>query len=478
MSGKFNSDTIAPIAFAGKKFSVKHPDAVIRQRIEEYVLEHGGILSVRTPDYLVGENGLTPVQFWIGAGEYDRLQKNERLEEALIFLSSDTPFSERERENVLGYIRENREEIIGSILGENLADALGGYLARYHEVLPEDYTHILQSGQYQDQILLDLTDELIERTAKAQKHELKAWLLEYKKNTFPESFVDSSRQDRLDKELGFLEQNEYDWLKRFSFTYEDDGVHIDRYKGEDPFVLIPEEIAGKPVTSVAVRNFYGCGENWQFSWQRPAHLIPAVNRAKLANANVCGIVEFGLYPVDKSGNTAPIEWQVLKKEGSRILVITKMCIDKSAYHGDMVPIDWETCDLRRWLNGPFYQLAFTPEEQSLIPAMTLCNAPNPKYKTRCGADTEDRIFALSLQEAEELFPSDEARLGYTTLYAQSRGYYFGGKINCWWLRGAGASPELAALVGNSGSLGTYGYRADNSEYAIRPAMWIDFGGSV
>ena len=88
----------------------------------------------------------------------------------------------------------------------------------------------------------------------------------------------------------------------------------------------------------------------------------------------------------------------------------------------------------------------------------------------------DRVFALSLEEAGELFENDQARLGYTTLYAQSRGYYFGGSINCWWLRDLGASPSLAALVGNSGSLGTYGYRADNSEYAIRPAMWIDFGG--
>ena len=112
----------------------------------------------------------------------------------------------------------------------------------------------------------------------------------------------------------------------------------------------------------------------------------------------------------------------------------------------------------------------------MIPAVRLHDEPNPKYKTGGGRETEDRIFALSLGEAAELFESDEARKGYTTLYAQSRGYYFGGKINCWWLRGAGADRELAALVGNSGSLGTYGYRPDNGEYAIRPALWIDFGG--
>lgn len=468
---------IDPFVFEGKTFSVACTDAVVRGRIENYITEHGGILSHQSPDYLVGEIGLTPVQFWIGIGEYDRLQRSERLEEALIFLSSDTPFPDRERENVLWYIRENREEIIGSILKENLTDALRGYLAHYHEVLPGDYA-VLETDAYREQILLDLTDELIGCTDGAGKHELKAWLLEYRKQTFPDSFVENMEQDKLDKELGFAEQNEYDWLKLFSFTYEADGVHIDRYKGDDPFVLIPETIDGKPVTSVAIRNFYGCDESWQFAWQRPEHLMPAIDREKLSAARVGDTIEFGLYPLDKAANTAPIEWTVLKKEGKRLLVITKMIIDKSAYHNDPSGSDWEHCDLRRWLNGPFYQLAFTRDEQAMIPAVTLVNEPNPKYKTAGGRDTEDRVFALSLREAAELFPNDEARLGYTTLYAQSRGYYFGGKINCWWLRTAGASPELAALVGNSGSLGTYGYRPDNAEYAIRPAMWIDFGGEA
>lgn len=468
---------IDPFVFEGQTFSVRCADAVVRQRIENFITDNGGTLDHREPDFLVGENGLSPVQFWVGAGEYDRLQRNERLEEALIFLSSETPFSTRERENVLWYIRENREEIVSRILEENLTDALEGYLAHYHEALPGDYT-ILQPGQYRDQILLDLTDELIGKASAARKHELKAWLLDYKKRTFPDSFVDAVEQDKLDKELGFTEQNEYDWLKLFSFTYEDDGVHIDRYKGDDPFVLIPDEIAGKPVTSVAVRSFYGCDGRWQFAWQRPARLVPSIDRSSLAAAQPGGTIRFGLYPVDKAGNTAPIEWTVLKKEDSRILVITKYCIDKSAYHSDFEPTSWESCHLRRWLNGPFRQLAFTPGEQAMIPAVHLPNEPNPKYKTGGGRETEDWIFALSLREAGELFESDEARLGFTTLYAQSRGYYFGGKINCWWLRCLGADASLAALVGNSGSLGTYGYRPDNGEYAIRPAMWIDFGGSV
>ena len=460
--------------FPRQSFFVACRDAVVGQRIAAYIEEHGGSLKPNA-DFSIGENGLTPVQFWIGAGEYDRLQRSERMEETLIFLSSDTPFSATERENVLWYIRENRDAVLERILEENLLDALSGFLNHYAETLPGDYA-MLRQNTYQDQILLDLTEELIRRTDRAGKYELKAWLLEYRKNTFTDAFVEDVEQEKLDKELGLLDQTEYDWLKIFSFTYEEDGVHIDRYKGEEPFVFIPDAIEGKPVTSVAIRNFYGCPDGWRFAWQRPAHLNTAADREILKNAQVGEMIQFGLYPLDKSGNTAPIRWRVLKKEGSRLLVITEKIIDKGAYHSDAEAIDWENCHLRRWLNGPFLSLAFTPQEQAMIPEVENPNEPNPKYHVGGGKPTLDRVFALFLKEAAELFPDDPARLGYTTLYAQSRGYYFGGQINCWWLRGSGADRELAALVGNSGSLGTYGYRPDNGEYAVRPAMWIDFGG--
>ncbi|MBQ8237164.1 MAG: hypothetical protein IJZ39_03325 [Oscillospiraceae bacterium] len=472
------SMTVPAIVCAGKTFCVLWPDAVIRQRVESFVLERGGILDERSPDYLVGDSGMTPVQFWIGAGEFDRIQKHERLEEALVFLSADAPFSDRERENMLWYIRENREEIIGKILEENLIDTLRGYLGCYHQALPQDYTKILEEGQYRDQILLDLVDELIERTDRQQKHELKAWLLEYKKNTFPESFVESNEQDRLDKELGFLEQNEYDWLKLFSFVYEEEGVHILDYKGAEPMVFVPPQIGGRPVTSIAARSFFARDEVQGFYWQRPAQLEPAIDRTALAAAQAGDTIAFGLYPENKSADSAPLQWQVLKKEGTRLLVISKYCIDKIPYHREQSAIDWAHCDLRKWFNGAFFHLTFTPEEQAMIPAVTIPAGVNPKYKTPAGRDTTDRVFALTLEEAGELFDFNESRIGYTTLYAQSRGYYFGGQINCWWLRGPGVSPEFAALVGNSGSLGTYGYRVDENEYAVRPAMWIDFGGNV
>jgi hypothetical protein len=36
------------------------------------------------------------------------------------------------------------------------------------------------------------------------------------------------------------------------------------------------------------------------------------------------------------------------------------------YHRDFVPITWRDCDLRNWLNGTFYDNAFTLEKKDRI----------------------------------------------------------------------------------------------------------------
>lgn len=290
--------------------------------------------------------------------------------------------------------------------------------------------------------------------------------------------MEQTRQAEMEKEMGFRERNEYDWLKLFRFTNDENGIHISGYTGSDDLVFVPDEIAGKPVTSIHIRNFFADKRNLQFYWQRPAELESPVDMDALRQAQVGDTIRFGRYPQTKAAEMLPIEWKVLKKEGSRLLVISCLCLDKAPYHWDQETIDWENCHLRKWFNGPFYQLAFTPEEQAMIPEVTLEPPHNEKYRTAYACPTQDRIFALSSAEAAELFACDADRIGYTTFYHQVQGYYFGGRFNCWWLRTPGVDMEFVTLIGNSGSIGTYGYRVDNNEYAARPAMWIETGGQL
>ena len=475
---------LEPIEFAGRRFHVPCADVVIRNRVTDYILEKGGCLSVQEPDYVIrgleelpSGTGiqLTYIQFWLAAGEADRIQMHEWVEGSLAWLGADSAIDPVCEEKVVWYIRDNREKLLGAMVERGATDPIGGYLSRCSRLLPERFARITQDGDYGDQILLDLIDELIEQASQLEKHEVKAWLLEYKRSHLTGSFVEETRQADMEKEMGFQERSEYDWMKLFDYTTEGDGVRIHSYKGTDDLVFVPAEIGGKPVVSVHVRNFYADDRNLQFYWEQQA---PGVDFAALRQAEVGDTVLFGRYPQTKASQLLPIEWQVLKKEDSRLLVISTRCLDKAAYHRDVEHTDWEHCHLRAWLNGPFYQLAFTPEEQSMIPEITISNAPNEKYGTPGGRDTMDHVFVLSGPEAAALFPGDSARVGYTTDYHQVQGYYFGGKINCWWLRTPGVEPDYVMLIGNSGSVGTYGYRLDNNEYAVRPAMWIETGGGV
>lgn len=479
---------LEPIVFSGKGFRVTCADPVIRIRVEDYITEKGGLLTGAAPDYLIYTPTevypeeetravrLTPIQFWMAAGEVDRLQKHEWVEASLAFLGSGSAFSAANEQKILWYIRDNRDAIISGMLRAGVTESIEGYLTRRREVLPDAFAGIVESGDFEGQILLDLIDELIEKASAMEKHEVTAWLLEYKKNNLSGEFVEETQQADMEKELGFRDRNEYDWLKLFSFTSDEYGVHISDYKGTDDLVFIPDEIAGKIVTSIHIRNFYADRRNLQFYWQRPAELDSPVDPAALQRSEVGDTILFGRYPQTKTAEMEPIEWKVLKKEGSRLLVVSSLCLDKAPYHLDYVKTDWETCDLRKWFNGPFYQLSFTPEEQAMIPEVHVVTAANEKYGTSGGRDTLDHVFALSSAEANELFPSDASRIGRTTDYHQVQGYYFGGKFNCWWLRTPGVDHEFVTLIGNSGSIGTYGYRVDNNEYAVRPAMWIEIGG--
>lgn len=479
-----------PVVFAGKGFAVTCPDVVIRIRVQDYITGRGGILTQTDPDYVIYTPGqaqltqglaavyLTPVQFWMAARELDRIQRHEWVEASLAFLGSDSPFEEAQEEKILWYIRDNREKIVTEMVKENVTEAVEGYLKRRREVLPDAFARVTQSGDFEDQILLDLIDELIGKASSHEKHETKAWLLEYKRTHLSGEFVEKIQQADMEKEMGFRERNEYDWLKLFSFTNDENGIHISGYTGSDDLVFIPDEIAGKPVTGIHIRNFFTDKRDLQFYWQRPAELESPVDMEALQKAQVGDIIRFGRYPQTKTAEMLPIEWKVLKKEESRLLVISCLCLDKAPYHWDQEAVDWENCHLRRWFNGPFYQLAFTPEEQAMVPEVTLPPVPNEKYRTVYARETRDHVFALSSREAQELFPSDESRIGYTTAYHQVQGYYFGGKFNCWWLRTPGVEHEFVTLVGNSGSIGTYGYRVDNNEYAARPAMWIETGGAL
>lgn len=186
-------------------------------------------------------------------------------------------------------------------------------------------------------------------------------------------------------------------------------------------------------------------------------------------------IAFGRYPQASKNESALIEWLVLKNDGSRALLISKYALDCQQYNNTSHKyVSWGTCTLRRWLNGSFINSAFSAEEQKQILSTTVTVDRSP-YRTNPGNDTKDRVFLLSIAEAQKYFGSASARQCQGTAYCFAQGAYKVGDGYClWWLRSPGSS-GCTAYVYNDGSINDWGHDVDNGTIAVRPALWIDLG---
>lgn len=223
------------------------------------------------------------------------------------------------------------------------------------------------------------------------------------------------------------------------------------------------------------------------SYRDSAEKLKSAKQEQIKNAKVGDIVYFGTYEQDNdtSNGKENIEWRVLAKENSRVLVISDKALDCQPYNSSYTEeVTWENCSLRKWLNGTFLNKAFSTEEQAQIQNTTVSADNNPQYSTNPGNATTDKVFLLSINEVEKYFNSDEARKCAPTAYAKAQGASTSdtcktpsGAATCWWwLRSPGDDQSSAAYVyfgGDVFELGNYVYSVLT---AVRPAMWITIDG--
>ena len=196
----------------------------------------------------------------------------------------------------------------------------------------------------------------------------------------------------------------------------------------------------------------------------------------MSKAKVGDYITFGFYEQDNNTSNVKkaIEWLVLARENNRLLVISRYALDCKRFNESRTNVTWETCTLRKWLNNDFLNAAFSSAEQAMIPTMTVAAHKNPNCSTEPGNDTQDKIFLLSITEAEKYFSSDSAMKCKPTAYAKTQGAWTNDNGFCaWWLRSPGDHQLLAAYVYNYGGIRRYGDSVDISVDAVRPALWID-----
>ena len=216
--------------------------------------------------------------------------------------------------------------------------------------------------------------------------------------------------------------------------------------------------------------------------------------AREAKFTVGNYVTFGEYPQTAAGeDMTPIEWLILARYGNKALLISRYGLDAQPYNTDFTDVTWETCTLRTWLNGTFYNKAFSSAEQAAILTTDVDNSKNQCYSgwsTNGGKNTQDKVFLLSYAEANKYFgvtynnsSNTKSRVA-PTAYAIAQGtgknssYKTADGIDAgWWrLRSPGVSQYDAAYVSTDGSL--YANRVNVGSGSVRPALWVNLESGI
>ena len=220
------------------------------------------------------------------------------------------------------------------------------------------------------------------------------------------------------------------------------------------------------------------GLNYKDSLQKAEECLSHIQKNNDDMISIGSTIKFGFYEQDNNlaNGKEAIEWLVLAKNGDRVLVISRYALDCKQYDA-VDTVTWETCSLRKWLNEPFFNNAFSSNEQIMIHDTAVTADKNPTCVTSPGNNTTDKVFLLSITEANKYFSSNSVRQCQATAYAKAQGAITNSDNgNCWWwLRSPGRTKLMSAGVTYDGVVSNYGDLQNRGTAAVRPAMWIDLG---
>lgn len=212
------------------------------------------------------------------------------------------------------------------------------------------------------------------------------------------------------------------------------------------------------------------------------------------DVSVGDYITLGKYEQDNDKKeTEDIEWLVLDIQDSKALVISRYALDCMPYNDTLDEVTWESCSLRKYLNGEFVAAAFTDEEDEMILPTLNTNEGNSEFDTQGGKDTNDKVFLLSEKEFNKYFVDNEIPFFCSpTAYAESQGSYrddgtYALDAALWWLRTPGVSNDMATEVITTGfkfdgAPVTNEWGSEEEGYvpagvSVRPAMWVSIKNS-
>ena len=123
-------------------------------------------------------------------------------------------------------------------------------------------------------------------------------------------------------------------------------------------------------------------------------------------------VKMGKFEQDNDLSNGPeeIEWDVIKYEDGKYYVISKYILTAMRFSEDGKKKSWSDSTLRRWMNGEFFETAFSEEERKYI--------QDTYIKSE---STTDKIFCISYGNLVSDIVDRRVKFGLPTEYALSKG---------------------------------------------------------
>ena len=198
-------------------------------------------------------------------------------------------------------------------------------------------------------------------------------------------------------------------------------------------------------------------------------LVECIAKVEWPSTDVGDVIEFGRYEQDNNTQNGeePIEWIVLEKDEDQMLVISKYALDCQPFNTERNGTIWETCSLRTWLNVDFLSNAFVPGEQNYIEETTV-----NEHENSSGTDTVDKVYILSVSEAQSFEGKVDLHECEPTQYAIAKGTKRLDGLCSWWLRTREPFGNNVAIVNLKGRIDDHGCYMDKDTVAVRPVIWL------
>lgn len=173
--------------------------------------------------------------------------------------------------------------------------------------------------------------------------------------------------------------------------------------------------------------------------------IVLLEKKAIEKVKIGGAVKFGT-----------CDWMVLERTDGKALLTKYMADNKHPYHDKSEKVTWESCALRKYLNGEFLEDGkFTPEELAMILTTNVENVANEEFGTDGGKNTQDKVFLMNEPEFAKYKKKLKA------------------KAKTMRLRTPGKDATATTYVSALGDIITYGFPVDENGACIRPTMWVN-----